>query len=290
MKQKKLNNYVYPVPVKSITKKDINLTKDFLIFYEYNYVDKPFFIFLRIRGELYPVNNFKALSELIHTKKKFSGMIFENPSHIIQIFNSLLRENSLNIIEKIQLSKFLKFFKLEKLVPHFQIDHFLKYEEILTLPDEAIDFIAQDIIPLDLAIKLKILDSFCLKNFLKIIYDFKLTQSQQREVFNFIKDETYGKKFQLILVEAKDRDALIQKIREITMPQYMQIKKIFMQNKKNLNLPAGVNLLETPFFESRNMKIEIFFRNYQEIKDKINKLSKNLIDKKEIWEEIFNII
>ncbi len=290
MKQKKLKDYTYPMLLKRITKKDIILSRDLLVFYESNTVENPSFIFLKKGNKLYPLNNFKALLYLMQTRKKIKGIVFEDPSHIIHVFNVLLRENSLNIIEKIQLSRFLKFFKIEKLIPHFQIDKFLKYEEILTLPDEVIDLIAKDIIPIDLAGKLKFLDPIHLKSFLKLIRDFKLTQSQQREVFDFIKSKTYSNKLQLILDDANDRETLMQKIREVTMPQYMEIKKIFTYNKNKLNLPAKINLVETPFFESKNMKIEIFFNNYEELKDKINKLTKNLIDKKNIWEKIFNIL
>lgn len=290
MKQTKSKTYAENLRIQLIPKKNILLSKNFLIFYEYESPENPIFIFFKHKQKLYPVNNFKILHDYLETDKEITGIILKEPTQIIHILKIFFREESLNLVEKIQLAKFLRFFNIDPLLPNFKADKFLKYQEILTLPEEAIEMISKDIIPIDLAMKLKNIERSNLHNFLKLIKNFKLTQSQQREVFSFMKDRINIQEFESLVKKSKDRETFIEKIREITMPEYTKTKKIFNQNKNKLNLPPKINLIETPFFESKNMKIEIFFKNYQELTDKINKLSKNLEEKRNIWEEIFSII
>lgn len=289
MKQKESKSYIECMRIQLIPKNEILLSKNFLIFFESEPIYNPIFIFLKQNQKLYPINNFRILRDYLDSNIDLTGIIFDCPRDLIQILKIFYRENSLNLIEKIQLAKFLNFFKIEELIPHFNTKQFLKYEEILTLTDEAIDLIAKDIIPTDLAMKLKSIEQYKIEIFLKLVKDFKLTQSQQREVISFMKDRANDDELKKMIKESNDRETLIEKIREITLPQYTQTKKLFDKNKKKLHLPAKVNIIETPFFESKNMKIEIFFRDFNELRDRISKLSKNIEEKKNIWEEIFSI-
>ncbi|MCX7769461.1 MAG: hypothetical protein N2202_00085 [Proteobacteria bacterium] len=285
-------NFVNSMKPKSIPKKRIIPSKKFLVFYETLHYDQSKFMFLEYEKKLYPLNNFRVLKKFIESKEKIFGIMFQNPIDFINILKIFFRENSFNPIEKIQLSKFILYFDLKELVPNLDVEEFIKNEQILSLPDEAQDMIARSIIPLDLASKLNNLEPSLLFKFLKIIDELKLTQSQQREFFQFLqeKNEISDKEVFSNIEKIKNRDLLVETIRALSLPQYTKTKRLFDQNKKKINLPSKINLVETPFFESKNLKIEIFFKNYVELNDRIRKLLKNVDEKKDLWEKIFDIL
>jgi len=288
MKQKDMNELSKLIRKKYINKNNICLEKTFLIFYETIDFTNPTFIFIEKNKKHYPVNHFKLLQKKLQNLTYIKGIVFNDLKKLFDILTIFIRETSLNFIEKILISRLINNNQLVKYFPNLNFEYYLKFEKILSLPDEALNQIAEETIPPDLAYNLLSLSNNELYFFLKLVNKFKLTQSQQREVYHAIKDLSISP-FPL-MNEIKDRDMLMKKIREVTMPEFTKTFELFQKLKKSLELPKKVNLLETPFFESKNMKIEIFFKNYEELKERLNLLLKNIEKKEKVWEDIFKLI
>jgi hypothetical protein len=288
MKQKDMNELSKLIRKKYINKNNICLEKTFLIFYETIDFTNPTFIFIEKNKKHYPVNHFMLLQKKLQNLTYIKGIVFNDLKKLFDILTIFIRETSLNFIEKILISRLINNNQLVKYFPNLNFEYYLKFEKILSLPDEALNQIAEETIPPDLAYNLLSLSNNELHFFLKLVNKFKLTQSQQREVYHAIKDLSISS-FPLTN-EIKDRDMLMKKIREVTMPEFTKTFELFQKLKKSLELPKKVNLLETPFFESKNMKIEIFFKNYEELKERLNLLLKNIEKKEKVWEDIFKLI
>ncbi len=288
MKQKSMNVLSSIIQKKYINKKNICLEKTFLIFYETIVYTKPTFIFVEKNKKYYPVNHFRYLQKNLQNLTYIKGIVFNDLKKLFEFLTIFISEKSLNFIEKILISRLINNNKLAKYFPFLKIEHYLKFEKILSLPEDVLNLIAEETIPSDLAINLLSLSNYEQDFFLKLINKFKLTQSQQREVYQAIKDlslSNFPPTNEII-----DRDKLMKKIREITMPEYTKTMELFQKLKKSLELPKKINLVETPFFESKNMKLEIFFRNYKELKERLDVLLKNIEKKEEVWEDIFRLI
>jgi len=288
MKQKSMNELSSLIQKKYINKENICLEKTFLIFYENIDYSNPKFIFIEKNKKYYPINHLNLLQKKLQNLTYIKGIVFKDLKKLFEVLTIFISEKSLNFVEKILISRLINNNKLPKYFPFLNIEHYLKFEKILSLPEDALNLIAEETIPPDLAINLLSLSNNERDFFLKLVNKFKLTQSQQREVYRVIKDLSLS--HFPSTNEIKDRDMLMKKIREITMPEFTKTMELFQKLKKSLELPKKINLVETPFFESKNMKIEIFFRNYKELKERLDLLLKNIEKKEEVWGDIFRLI
>lgn len=290
MRQKRLKISENIITKSIIDKEKICLSRDYLIFYETEIKKYPVFLFFEHKNFFYPVNYYEFLKKNLEKTSEIKGIIFNNLITLIDFVTIFVKPNSLNFIEKIQISKIITKNKIADYYDFFNVNDYIKYENLLTLRDEIIKLLAMNMTSPDIAMQMNNLKQREYEFFITLIKEYKLTQSQQREILEGLNDKSIkiddiNKKETI-----KNREILMGKIKEYTMPEFTQMMKLFKNYKNKLNLPKKINLVETPYFESKNLKLEMFFKSYDELMEKIKLLSENIKSKKEIWGEIFKIL
>lgn len=294
MKQKFTKNFQKPCYTE-IDSNKISLNKDYFLIFRDRKTLNPFYIFFKIDDTYHPVNNYFLLKNEMREITKFSGLVFTEPIDLVTFIDSTFNIEDMNFIEKISIALFMNKNKIKDTDFNFNSFAFLKYVDLLNLNDDVKLMLAKNIIPPDLALEFKKLAEQDFSFFIKLVDTFKLTQSQQREVFQSLcelkEDKPFASLIDLNNFHDKDinrkRESLLKFIRSKTMPYFSKNYEDYITLKRKLQLPPKINLVESPYFESKTTKIEIFFKDYHELKRKTLLLLKNLEEKNEIWKEIF---
>ncbi|MCX7991903.1 MAG: hypothetical protein N2999_07720 [Proteobacteria bacterium] len=231
------------------------------------------------KEKYYPINTSLAnLSE----KKKIKALISDDLTELISIFLSMRGVNNLNILEILRLLRLSKFLNISFLPESF--NKYDRYLPILELPSEIINLAETGMIFPEIALSLKELRNQ--RDFIEILKSFRLTFSEQKEVLSFFKDN----KETIEMGKITKKEELLKLIRNKQSPEYFNLLERFNKAKKQLSLPKNIRLKETPYFETKDLKIEITFKTISELKDRIGKLKENIDEKEKLWQEITKLI
>lgn len=230
-------------------------------------------------NKYYPIN---AGTKTISLKNEINALIFREIEKAISFYLDIKGLDNLKWIELTRLLKIKKNFKLH-IIPDF-VDKYERYLTLLNLEDPVTRFMEDGLIFPEIAL---LLLNFERKDaFLKILENFKLTFSEQKEVFNYLKDSNKEIEFEKI----KTKEELLKYIRKKIYPDYSENLENFKRLKNKLSLPKKILLKETPFFEKKDLKLEITFKTFDELLRKIDELNKNLKDKEKLWKELLKSI
>lgn len=75
------------------------------------------------------------------------------------------------------------------------------------------------------------------------------------------------------------------RLHKLRYPHLAQAEERFLQTKKKLSLPETIHLQHSPFFEKKEIKMELKFRSAQEYRELVKKL--HAIAEKEDLEDLF---
>lgn len=244
-------------------------------------------------NKYYPVFTFINKNEF-ENNSEFDAIVFEDRIALVEFVISVKGVTNLKLIDKLLILQFTKDHAFENLY----LENLKKYLPLLKLPETALTMLNDNRLSPDLALKLISLPAQDIDEFITFVETFKLSINLQKEVFDYLiaKQKEVNESFGQIITafvgekERATKDEIVYKIRKELMPEYMQTLDNFNKLKNKLSLPQKVYLLETPYFEKKNLKLEIFFKSLDEIKGRLSDLKANLEEKKDIWDEIFKII
>ncbi len=230
-------------------------------------------------GKYFPLN--RVFNQHID-KKKIKALVSEDLAGLINFFISLKGENNINLIEVLRILNISKSLNVNLLSSQFK--KYERYLPILSYKEEVIESIEKGLLFPEVALLIEELKNY--NHFLEIINTFRLTFSEQKELFNYLKN----KENTIDITKNKNKEELIRLIRAELYPKYYNQLQKFNEIKKRLSLPKKVVLKETPFFETKDLKIEITFKNLKELKDRIEAINKQIEQKEELWKELIDQI
>jgi len=137
----------------------------------------------------------------------------------------------------------------------------------------------------------------------KLISKFKFNVNQQIQLIEYLNDISFSerKKIRDILEEKPFKTlysdtrmnnpqkvrALLKVLRKRIFPKLIKAEETFKQTVSILDLPEGIRIYPPPFFEAPNYRMEVLFANGNELKKKIEDLSRTegLSKLREPWEK-----
>ena len=170
------------------------------------------------------------------------------------------------------------------------------------LENEIKEYLARGYLSLLAAKLLLDLNSNARHRVFNLINKLKLNINQQRFLLDFLNDISYRQKRTIpeVLGEktieaiCSDRQlnnpqkskALLEFLRSMLLPSVVKAEKTFRKEVARLNLPSGVKLSAPRFFEGPHYRLEVSFRGGEELKNKIERLSrtKGLQDLSDPWD------
>lgn len=281
------------IQLKEIALNSIVFSKDYLLIFN-SEPTPPYPIFFFDGYNNYPVFYFFNKNEFEQCQF-IKAIVFENKNALLEFVLSIKGVANLRFVDKLLMLNFLKDSNDAKF---FDEDNLSKYLPILNLPDVVLTQLNENKMSPDLALKLLDLNQDEIIQFANFTIVYKLSISLQKEVFDYLITEikVNKKSFKEILSEITNDSGpstkvdILYKIRKSLMPEYTKTLEIYNTLKNSLSLPKKIHLVETPYFETKTMKIEIFFKNLDELKKCVQDLNINLEKKKDVWEQIFNVI
>lgn len=288
-----MKTFLNDIQLKEIVLDSIVLSKDYVLIYNSD-TTPPYPIFFFDGYNHYPVFYFFDKSEYEHMKV-IKAIIFENKDELLEFVLSIKGIANIKFVDKLLM---LNFLKDSKDIKNSVDGSLTKYLPILNLPHTVLNQLNENKLSPDLALKLINFNQDEVIQFVNFTITYKLSISLQKEVFDYLitKQKIDKKSFGQILSEITNdnehstKDDLLQKIRKSMMPEYTKTLETFNNLKNDLSLPKKIHLVETPYFETKTLKIEIFFKNLEELKKCLQDLNINLEKRKDIWEQIVNVI
>ncbi len=281
-----MNNCLNYLQIKDIEQDSINWSKEFCLLYsvEKNYL--PFFFFTNDR--YYPV--FYKTERI--SNKQIKAITCSDKEAVTHFILSLRGTDNLSFADK------LFIFRFNENNPFFNNTfqgNLKKYIPLLNLPEIGLDLLHHNRLSPDLGLKLLTCSTEDICTFLELVDKLKLNINQQKELFDFfmLQSGKHHKSFKesaVTFLNSENRENLMKQIRKIALPAYTETLEKFTILKKRLSLKKNINLVETPFFETRTLKIELFFKSYPELKGLVESLQENIETKKDDWNEIFSIL
>ena len=124
-----------------------------------------------------------------------------------------------------------------------------------------------------------------------LISTLKLNMNQQKQLIEYLLDLSHikGESISQLIEEIQlDRisvdgnmntpqkaKAILDLLRKMRYPRLSKAEKTFKKLVSRLCLPKGVHVSAPPFFETPNYRLEVIFKEGRELKDKLDKLSRN---------------
>ncbi|MBW2144771.1 MAG: hypothetical protein JRG75_10305 [Deltaproteobacteria bacterium] len=136
----------------------------------------------------------------------------------------------------------------------------------------------------------------------QLILELKFNVNQQKQLIEYIVDisnknkETIPEILEDVSLKTISSDTrmnnpqkvhfLLRMLRSRIFPRLTDAEETFKSTASALDLPEGVRIQYPPFFEAPNYRLEIFFKNGKELKDKIERLSrtKGISKLRDPWE------
>lgn len=283
--------------LKEIQTADIKISKEFILIFDTQNNSAPY-VFYLYENNYFPVFNSFDVESLKSRNEKIKAIILKDKASCLNFILSLRGINNLTFVDKLYI---LNFIKSSQEYP-LNLQSLRKYLPLLSLPETALNLLSTNRLSPDFGLKLLEIqkeDCIFLVNF---INELTLNINQQKEFFEYIKERSKieNKSIKLITEELdsylaafpieKRKELLFELIRAYLMPEYTKTLKSFNRAKDKLNLPKKVITSETPYFETKTFKIEIFAKSYEELNKSLNELKYNVDMKREVWEEIFKLI
>jgi ParB-like chromosome segregation protein Spo0J len=178
---------------------------------------------------------------------------------------------------------------------------FIRLEKCLE--KEIKEVLAQGQLSMPIAKLLLDLDGDARRSIFNLTRNLKLNLNQQRILIDFLSDISHSenrsisevleeKPIEAIRADQRMNNpqktkALLEFLRSLRLPSVVRAEKMFLKQVSSLNFPSGVRLTAPPFFEGSQYRLEVFFKNGEELKIKIEHLSqiKELQDLSDPWDQ-----
>lgn len=287
-----MNNYLKNIEIKDIKTSLIEDSKEYCLLYSAFDTNNSPLIFYFLNGKYYPSLSSINVNELKLSCNRIKAIISEDIESLVEFILLLRGMENLSFIDKLFLTKVSK--RVYDSLGH----NIKKYLPLLSLPDKAFDLFSKNKMSPDLGLKMLSYSNEDIICFIEITEKLKLSISLQKELFNYLSSQSKknNQSFKNILDALTEnsttmtQENLFKKIRKKMMPEYTDCKEKFLQLKNVINLPQKINMIETPFFEDKNIKIEFFFKSLEELTKLITELKSNIDQKKSYWTQIFELL
>ena len=255
------------------------------------------------KGDFYfLIDGFKRLKIIKSLNFKTIPVIVENYNSEINIFVKHFKYNLYRNFSPIELANFLtislNYFKSILLCNYI----FLKlsgktskkiienYSNLNKLIEDGKEMLINEKLNLNIAFKIATLDNKSQTMIIKLIKNFKLNTNKQKKVFEYFYNlsKRFNKKISEIInnyfavyceeMYSKNlENDFFDKLEKLHSPDFYNFHKKFLE-KKNLIIKdiKGVNIYSPVNYEDDIFKAELYFRNFNELKEKIEKLLSRL--------------
>ena len=240
---------------------------------------KRFFLMEKLNFKKITLKILNYSSEIINFIKFFKINLYRKFNHI-EISNLL--KYSENYFQDKILTKYI-FSRLQLKYSSVNLKNYLSLQHLTHFGKT---LLVNEKLNLNLAIKLSKLDEKSQNKFLKLCENLKLNSNKQKKVFERIFDiskredlnfyetiEKYFKKYSIEEYSKALEDEFFQNLLKIHSPDYYNfIEKFNKQKNLVLSNVKGLNIYSPSNFEDNILKVEIFFKTYSELKEKLEKL------------------
>jgi len=231
--------------------------------------------------------NFKKITlKILNYSSEIINFIKFLKINLYRKFNPIEISNLLKYSENYFQDKILTKYIFSRLQLKYSSVNLKNYLSLQHLTHFGKTLLVNEKLNLNLAIKLSKLDEKSQNKFLKLCENLKLNSNKQKKVFERIFDiskredlnfyetiEKYFKKYSIEEYSKALEDEFFQNLLKIHSPDYYNFIEKF-NNQKNLVLSnvKGLNIYSPSNFEDNTLKVEIFFKTYSELKEKLEKL------------------
>lgn len=289
-----MNDYLKNLEIKYIDISKVDCLKEYCLIYSKEAYGMFPSLFYFHDDRYYSVFFYEKIAKLRKNNTNPLAIVSNDRKAIVEFIISFRGLESLGLMERLSILKFLEKEEFDTT----QLGNIRKYLPLLDLPYKALIMLNENRLSPELGLKLCKYEKKEIDTFISAAENLKLNINLQKELFDYIvykihrENKTFLEIINTILEDAKNhnKEALFSKIRRNTMPSYMATLELFTQFKKYLTLPKKINLVESPFFETKSLKIELHFKSFEELIEHVNALQNNLLTKKEAWKKIFQII
>jgi ParB family chromosome partitioning protein len=276
-------------------------------------------IILRERHDGYQiVSGFRRISILkeMGDPDILSRVIEENEMDDLQAFSISLHENlttrGFNTVEKaIALDKLVHSFQMDekgainKYLPLFDLETDEKilntFLSLAQMEEKIKRYVLKEGVSRTNIRRFWTLSSEDRKSLLALISPLKLGENRLREILTLLEEISKRDQVTIKEIAAKPEIQSVLSHRELTpsqrtermrkvlmslrYPKMFEMEGSFEKKKGNLNLPSGVTLFHSPFFEGQELKIEFQFETVEDYRSIVSSLS-SLVGKRELKELI----
>ncbi len=231
--------------------------------------------------------NFKKITlKILNYSSEIINFIKFLKINLYRKFNPIEISNLLKYSENYFQDKILTKYIFSRLQLKYSSVNLKNYLSLQHLTHFGKTLLVNEKLNLNLAIKLSKLDEKSQNKFLKLCENLKLNSNKQKKVFERIFDiskredlnfyetiEKYFKKYSIEEYSKALEDEFFQNLLKIHSPDYYNfIEKFNKQKNLVLSNVKGLNIYSPSNFEDNILKVEIFFKTYSELKEKLEKL------------------
>ncbi len=226
------------------------------------------------------LHNYNSEKKILIDHIKFNLYREVNEIELSNFINIAINYFNEKLLAKYILSKILKKFS-DKL-----INNYLLLNKLILLGKK---LLVEKKLNIYVAINISKLDVKSQEIFLSLVKNLKLNSNKQKKLYEYIFDlsKRFNKSFSDILKNFKKyyledyskelENNFFEEIKKLHSPDFYNFQKNFLKTKKELlkNI-KGSNLLSPTNFEDDILKLEIFFKDFKELKNKIEMIDINL--------------
>ncbi len=188
--------------------------------------------------------------------------------------------NALNKLKKYRCEQFLKYISLLKISPNL-----IEETDITLFPHKLLKLLDNGDFDKKTLSYLKYFKKEHLSLLADYFYKFQFTKSEKRKfIDNLLRAEEMNTDILKFLWKNIDyeKEEIINNLYKITNPQTERLEKKLSILKKELK---GIKLLATPYFENPSLRLEIQFKDFEQLKKTLNRLLKQIEEKTGVWYE-----
>ena len=256
-----------------------------------------------------------ALMELGHPE--IESRVFEEKERSeLELFSISLHENLMargfNTVEKaIALDKLVHHFRIDrmdvikKFLPLFSLEPnekiLMTFLSLARMEDEVKKYVLKESVSRSNIRMLSAFETEDRKVLIPFLSSLKLGENRLREILTLLDEISRNSRIKVRemvgrpeieailsqgeLTSSQRTERMKKVLMDLRYPRMGQVEERFDRGLKKLNLPSGITLRHSPYFEGKELKIEFEFRRIEEYRSIVASLS-SLADKKEFEEMV----
>ncbi len=272
-----------------------------------NKVNKQYFL-VDGKKRIKILNDFKKnnVPVLIFTNKISEDVLVEYcKKNSLRGFNDIEISNLIETIEKYFKNNESLIKKILEIAgKKYSKRYFENTKSLNKLSDYGKELYVDNILNKNLAVKIAEISLYEQNHFFELIKKLRLNNNNQKKCFNMLLDlskrlelsfsELIKKEFEIFLSNEYSRDneeLFFDKLTELHSPNFYKYNKKFTMLKKNMNVTKkGINIYSPNFFEDGIFKLEVYFKSFKELADKLDNIERGLkkVEKSDEFKEFFD--